>query len=242
MYLDPARRLLAALIAQHEVEMKYLSEQVLKKNHAYIQQYLTRNSPANLKEQERELLGEYFGVSPDLFRPEGDPKREVAAEISAPGQDALALVGDLDTLSIKGVEYVAVGRYDAEFAAGPGSIIQPDECPEAYMLFEAQWLRMITSSAADNLAVVRIRGDSMVDTLNDGDYVLIDRLQTKLTREGVYAMRVGESCWIKRLSLNLKKKLIRIISDNNRYPIQELDEADIELIGRVVWIVGRRVP
>ncbi|MEQ8251551.1 MAG: LexA family transcriptional regulator [Oceanibaculum nanhaiense] len=144
-------------------------------------------------------------------------------------------------ISIGDEEYAAVGRFDARLSAGPGSFVIEGEQPEGYQLFEAQWLRAITTTAPDRLAVLRVDGDSMENTLSDRDFVLVDRSQNRFGKEGIYALRVGDNCWVKRLSLNLRDRLIRIISDNPRYPVQELPEEEIDLIGRVVWIVGRKV-
>jgi phage repressor protein C with HTH and peptisase S24 domain len=113
--------------------------------------------------------------------------------------------------------------------------------PLGVMLFEMQWIRSVTRAAPEHLAVVRVDGDSMRDTLADGDWVLIDRTQTRINREGIYALRIGDACWIKRISLNLRDRLVAIISDNQNYRVQELPEEDLAIIGRVVWIVGRKI-
>ncbi|MEO1223348.1 MAG: S24 family peptidase [Pseudomonadota bacterium] len=144
-------------------------------------------------------------------------------------------------LEIDNTEYVSIGRFDAALSAGTGSLLEADPEPLGYQLFEAQWLRSVTRSTPGNLAVVQVDGDSMQHTFNDGDWVMVDLNQKSFDREGVYAMRVGNAAWIKRLSLNFKDELIQIISDNDRYPLKEVDEGDIQLIGRVVCIVARKV-
>lgn len=142
---------------------------------------------------------------------------------------------------IGGAEFASVGRYDAGLSAGQGSLLDPDPAPEGYHLFEAQWLRAITTSSPDKLAVVRVDGDSMEVTLRDGDAVLVDLAQRRFGREGIYALRVGQNCWVKRLSVNLRSKMIKIMSDNDRYETQEMPEDEVELLGRVVMVVARRL-
>lgn len=151
--------------------------------------------------------------------------------------------GDLGAgiIDIAGVEFASIGVYDARFSAGPGSIVEPGQEPEGYRLFEAQWLRALTSAAPDRLAVVRVDGDSMRETLDDGDFVLIDRSETRIGRQGIYALRVGDSCWVKRLSVSLKDRIVKVISDNPRYPEDQLQEDELELLGRVLMIVARKV-
>lgn len=165
--------------------------------------------------------------------PPGGPE----LQINEPG----AYTPDRPQLAPALSEYVAVPRYDASLSAGPGSILDPNTAPLGHSLFEAQWLAAITRAAGDMLAVVRVDGDSMEPTLADGDWILIDRTQRRINRQGVYAIQVGDVAWIKRISLNLKDKLVQVISDNEHYPMQELAEDELAVIGRAVWIVGRKV-
>lgn len=138
-------------------------------------------------------------------------------------------------------EFVAVPRYDAALSAGPGSILE--ERPEAlgFQLIERQWLRVVTRASPPALAILRVDGDSMEKTLHDGDWVLVDRTQRRINRSGIYALQVGDIAWVKRVELDLAEKKVQIISDNPRYGVQRLHEEELSIIGRVVWIVGRRV-
>lgn len=138
-------------------------------------------------------------------------------------------------------DFVQIPRYDAGVSAGHGSIIDPHADPLGYYYFEAQWLAALTRAAGDMLAVVKVDGDSMEPTLFDGDWVLVDRSQRRLNRQGIYVIQVGDVIWIKRISLNLKSQTIQVISDNSHYPMQELSEEELSVIGRAVWIVGRKV-
>lgn len=139
-------------------------------------------------------------------------------------------------------EFTAIGRYDMAFSAGPGSLLEPRPEPLGFHLVETQWLRALTRSPADELAIVRVDGDSMEPTLCDSDWVLVDKRQTRISREGIYALHIYEDAWVKRLTLNLRDKVVKIISDNPRYPTQDMPEEGLHLIGRVIWIVARKVP
>lgn len=175
-----------------------------------------------------------YQLTEDL-REESDWKPEPDLPVIAVGAMRAGIV------DVAGVEFASIGVYDARFSAGPGSIVEPGQEPEGYRLFEAQWLRALTSAAPDRLAVVRVDGDSMRETLDDGDFVLIDRSETRISRQGIYALRVGESCWVKRLSVSLKDRIVKVISDNPRYPEDQLQEDELELLGRVLMIVARKV-
>lgn len=144
-------------------------------------------------------------------------------------------------IEIDNTEFAAVPRFDARLSAGPGSIVPDHPEPEGYQLFERQWLRAITATRPSQLALLRVDGESMEDTLSDGDWVLVDRDQTNPAREGIYALHVDDVAWVKRLSVNKPMQTIRILSDNPRWPPQEWPADEVRVLGRVVWIVGRKV-
>lgn len=153
-----------------------------------------------------------------------------AAQSSGPG-----------LVEVQGAEFASIARYDAALSAGPGSIIDPNAEPIGYHLIEAQWLHTVTRTAPEHMAVIRVSGDSMEDTLSNGDWVLLDRTQNRAAQEGIYALQIDDTTWVKRLTLNLRERLIRVVSDNPRYPVQDLPPDDLTVIGRVVCIVARKV-
>lgn len=145
-------------------------------------------------------------------------------------------------VEIAKTEYASIGRYDARLSAGPGAIIDPHAEPLGYQLVEMSWLQTLTRAKPEKLALLRVDGDSMSPTLEDSDWVLIDRTQTRINRQGIYALAVGDAAWIKRITLDLAKKKVLLISDNPKYPPQLLDEDEtpLILIGRYVALVWRR--
>lgn len=144
-------------------------------------------------------------------------------------------------LDLAGQEVVAIPRYDAGLSAGHGAIIGEDAAPEGFQFIEKDWLRVASASTTENLAVVKVDGDSMQPTLADGDWILVDRGHTHVRRDGVYALAFNGACWIKRLTINFKNKRFQVISDNAVYPMQELTEEELTILGRAVWIVGRKI-
>lgn len=139
--------------------------------------------------------------------------------------------------------FVSIGRFDAAFSMGPGSLIAEEPEPLGYWVFEDQWLHGLSTVAPSLMAVVKVNGDSMTPTLFGGDLVLIDRSKTRPNVEGIYAIRVGDTAWVKRISVNLKSRKVRVLSDNPLVPKQpEMDEEDLSIIGRVIALVARKVP
>ncbi|MEM1398996.1 MAG: S24 family peptidase [Pseudomonadota bacterium] len=146
-----------------------------------------------------------------------------------------------DIVEFEGVEHTMIPRFDASVSAGLGSLLTDEPEPIGHHPIETQWLHSVTRAAPERLAIVKVDGDSMADTLQDGDWILLDLSQQRASREGIYALRVGQDLWVKRLTLNLADKLITVISDNPRYPRQDLPEEDLEILGRVCWVVARRL-
>jgi len=141
---------------------------------------------------------------------------------------------------IDGERYTSVPMYDIDAAAGAGAIAE-EENPTGYRLFETDWLRDMTRSPASKLAVIKVRGDSMQETLFNGDHVLVDLNSRHLAREGIYVISVENRLQVKRITMHPKTKLLTVRSDNQNYPTYtDLTVDDLEVVGRVIWL-GRNV-
>jgi hypothetical protein len=91
------------------------------------------------------------------------------------------------------------------------------------------------------VSLIRVEGDSMQPVLNDGDDIMVDRAAAFLTlRDGIHVIRLDGVLMVKRLA-RAPGGLLSVLSDNPAYPSwPERDPAEVELVGRVVW-VGRRL-
>ncbi|MDR0584628.1 MAG: S24 family peptidase, partial [Treponema sp.] len=115
---------------------------------------------------------------------------------------------------------------DQRLSAGPGAAL-----PEAD---EAKALIRVPGYLArygENIAALEVDGDSMEPTLHRGDMVVCDSLGW--SGEGIYAVRMGGSGFVKRITKAPGK--VVIISDNPKYPLWEEPEGseDFAIIGRV---------
>ena len=214
MNSDP-RGFLERLCAERGEDFAGLSR-MLGRNPAYIQQFVRRGVPKRLKEEERRKLSRYFGIPEALL---GGP----AEEPRQPG----ALID--------------VKRHPVRASAGPGAIVN-EGMGKPYFGFEERWLKALTATPAANLSIVRVEGDSMSPTLNDGDDILVDLGDgADRLRDGIYVLRVDDALVVKRLALSPMGRRVTVQSDNPAYPDWPdcgLDE--INCIGRVIWS-GRRI-
>ena len=211
---DP-RKALERLCAERGEDFAGLSR-FLGKNPAYIQQYIRRGTPRRLKEDERRKLARYFGVSERMF--------------GGPAESDLPPAG-----------LVPVNRVLVRASAGPGALPGAEQA-QPYFAFDERWLKALTSSKPDDLSVIRVEGDSMAPTLNDGDDILVDRAGcSEALRDGIYVLRVEDSLLVKRLAIHPMGKRVTVQSDNPAYPDwPDCSLDDVHCIGRVVW-AGRKI-
>ena len=215
MNLNP-RQVLERLCAERGENFASLSR-LIGRNDAYIQQYLKKGTPRQLKERERRTLARYFQIPESML---GGLPEDSAAEFG---------------------EMVPVSRVPVRASAGPGAIAD-DERARPYFAFDPRWLKALTSSPTAKLSLIRVEGDSMAPTLSTGDDILVDLADgPERLRDGIYVLRVDEALLVKRLAVHPVGRRVTVQSDNPAYgdlPDCGLDE--IECIGRVIW-AGRRI-
>ncbi|BBB07425.1 S24 family peptidase [Sphingopyxis sp. EG6] len=215
---DP-RAALDRLLTDKGIDYARLS-QVIGRNPAYIQQYIKRGSPRRLAEQDRARIAAYLGVSEALL---GGPVQRVAtpARMRGPG---MILVPKL-----------AIGA-----SAGAGASVE-GEAIEGEVAFDPKWLRDLGADPRA-LSIIRVEGDSMAPTLNDGDDILVDGGDAAARlRDGIYVLRMDDVLMVKRVARAPGPGRISVISDNPHYRSwDDLPMTSLQLVGRVVW-TGRRV-
>lgn len=208
-----ARVALQALVDERGSDLAALSR-LLGRNAAYVHQYLHRGSPKRLAERDRQLLAEFFGVDEAL--------------LGAPARDR-----PVDRL-------VPVGRFDLRAAAGAGAFAE-SERPVAHIAFDPGWLRRVARGRPEQLALIRVAGDSMAPTLSDGDDILVDRGDgVERLRDGIYVLRLDGALVVKRLALAGNPAEATIRSDNPAWSdLPARPASALDLIGRVVWAARR---
>ena len=216
MVTSNPRQVLERLCAERGENFASLSR-LIGRNDAYIQQFLRKGTPRQLRERERRTLARYFQIPESML---GGLPEDAAAEFG---------------------ELVPVARVPVRASAGPGSI-PGEEVARPYFAFDPQWLKGITGSPASKLSVIRVEGDSMAPTLSAGDDILVDLADGgDRLRDGIYVLRVDGALLVKRLAIHPVGRRVTVQSDNPAYgdlPDCGLDE--IDCIGRVIW-TGRKI-
>lgn len=208
---DP-RTSLERLIAENGDDYAGLSK-LIGRNAAYIQQFIKRGSPKRLPEKERGILARYFGVDERLL-------------------------GGL-TVSSRKLGLRTIPKLDVGASAGPGAI-NDAEALAGKIGFDEKWLRKLAADPAQ-LSLIRVDGDSMAPTLNNGDDIMVDSSAAAgALRDGIHVIRMDDVLMVKRLAKGPAGRL-SVLSDNPAYPDwPDVDGAAVAIIGRVVW-AGRRL-
>ena len=219
--LEDPRIVLERLIAERGENYSDLSRR-LKRNPSYIQQFIKRGTPRKLDEDDRRILARYFGVSEDVLG--GPARQEFMVERKSRPLPAV----------------VPVPRLSLGASAGPGSLDE-DERAAGVMAFDAKWLRHL-GVRPQRVSIIRVDGESMAPTLNDGDEIMVDHDDDAMRlRDGVYVLRLDGVLMVKRIAMGPGRGLFSVLSDNVHYPDWvDIDPALVAIVGRVVW-TGRRL-
>jgi phage repressor protein C with HTH and peptisase S24 domain len=213
------REILASLIAESGDNFGSLSR-LIGRNAAYIQQYIKRGTPRKLDEADRRTLAAYFGVEESLL---GAPAGDSVAPCSSHKQK-------------KNSQIALVRKLELEASAGAGSLAGEERAAGA-IGFDHRWLRRL-GLVPENLSIIDVKGESMAPTLNDGDTIMVDRIDgAERLRDGIYVLRLDDALMVKRVALSPRRAgEMTISSDNPHYPRWDnIDRALVDIVGRVIW-------
>lgn len=102
-------------------------------------------------------------------------------------------------------------------------------------------IKNLWSSKPEDLKIFKASGDSMADTIEDNNILLVDTAKTDYRNGGIFLLTINNDWYIKRLRLRITGEL-DIISDNPKYPIETLrpeTAKEIVIKGRVIKNLSR---
>jgi phage repressor protein C with HTH and peptisase S24 domain len=157
------------------------------------------------------------------------PPEWLAFAVSDASQD-LALVPEVDTRA----------------PSGPGGLMDVYAGESEHVLrrygFPKGEFRQILGASPEGVAVIEVRGDSMLPTLAPGEKVFVDVTDRSPSPPGIFVVWDGMGLVMKRVEFvpQSDPPTVRIMSDNGRYEAytRTVDEAFIQ--GRVIGSLTRR--
>jgi phage repressor protein C with HTH and peptisase S24 domain len=96
-------------------------------------------------------------------------------------------------------------------------------------------------SSPEVLKLFKASGDSMENTIEDGNILLVDTSRTDYHNGGIYVLTINNDWFVKRLRLKINGDL-EIISDNPKYDPEVLrpnTDIEINVVGRVIKNLSR---
>ena len=215
--MDDPRAALDKLIRDRDEDYASLSR-FIGRNGAYIQQFIRRGTPRKLDEADRRKLARYFGVDEGVL---GGP---------APASPTAS----------HGARLTIVPRYATAASAGPGAV-PDDEGTTGEFAFTTRYLRDDLQANPGEVTAIKVAGDSMAPTLNDGDDIMVDLSDgAERLRDGIYVLRFDDALNVKRIARNPVDRRLTVKSDNPAWPsFADVDPARIDIIGRVIWSARR---
>lgn len=170
----------------------------------------------------------------------GNPRKSTVEKIAA------ALKVSPDFLMAEAVKESSLFRqakipiYEAEASAGRGCVNET-EAVENYLMIDRDIIRGELQCNPDNLAIIRVRGDSMTPTIKTGEMVVIDKTVKTVISDGLYIMRLHDDVLVVKRVQALPGGKLNIISDNKAYPSYQVDLSeynDLAVCGRVMAIIS----
>ncbi|OGA49509.1 MAG: hypothetical protein A3F74_19570 [Betaproteobacteria bacterium RIFCSPLOWO2_12_FULL_62_58] len=171
------------------------------------------------------------------YQPPPDVQRQIDEIVAS--RSAQEAQPTLQPAAERDAEFVFVPRYNVEAGAGAGRVVER-ESEIGKLAFRRDWLAQ-KGVAVKNLAVIRVKGDSMAPTIRDGALVLVDTGQEKVTQDGIYVLMYEGELVAKRLQVDFAAGGVIIKSDNPAYDQQHVakDAAEnLYIIGRAIWAGG----
>lgn len=202
--IDP-RIALDELVTKSGVGYAALSR-MIRRNDAYLQQYVKRGTPRILAERDRKLLAAFFRV------------------------DEVVLGGSASTAPVT----VPVRRLDVAASAGPGGLAE-DERQLGATYLDPGLLESLGISPG-NAAMLPAMGDSMTPTIHDGDMMLVDERDRRVGTSGaVFVIRLDGTLMVKRVARS-DGLLAITSDNPDYAPIPPRAPVEVDVLGRVVWL------
>lgn len=127
---------------------------------------------------------------------------------------------------------VPVPRLDVYASAGAGAHADAEALRQPFP-FPSLLLRQL-GVRPEAASMIRVTGESMLPTLDDGDEILVDRDKRRIDLRGIFVLRVDGELLVKRVRSAVGG--IDLISDNPAYAVRFVRAGEFEVIGRVAWL------
>lgn len=132
---------------------------------------------------------------------------------------------------------VRVPLFSATGSMGSGNDLITEDVILGDVPVSRHWLQLnVPRTRPEALKMIHAYGDSMLGTLNSGDFALVDTDRTTPDVDGVYVLQAGGQLFIKRVTRRLEGGHV-VSSDNPTVQTTEVlnGSQQVSVLGRVVY-------
>jgi Predicted transcriptional regulator len=166
---------------------------------------------------------------PDIIFPEKPNKK--------PQEKAYRVYDEagVEVIEADKIDLILIPLVEATLSAGQGSFEVSDKSERKYS-FRRDFLQR--KGDYKRMVLMRVGGDSMAPSIENGDVVLLDQSQTSPVPGNIYAVGVEDMVYLKRVDARPGKLVL--YSDNKDYAPIEVDTrgdmaGQARIIGRAIW-------
>lgn len=148
------------------------------------------------------------------------------------GERKSFLIGSINSTD----EFLQIPVYPAEVCAGNG-IDAFDQDPLYHHAFRKDWIKLRGFTPSE-LAIIKIKGDSMEPVLQNGEYVLLNRGSKQPKTGCIYVVRIGTELLAKYVEMQIGGNIV-LRSKNTFYhdiviSPSEMENSNVEILGEIV--------
>ncbi|MBR7651419.1 helix-turn-helix transcriptional regulator [Brucella oryzae] len=142
---------------------------------------------------------------------------------------------------VPGADLVEIPLYDVQAAAGSGLIPKEDGSHNT-VAFSRAFLRSI-GAKPENCVMLEAKGDSMLPTIPNGAFMIVDQSKQEIVDEEVFVFRVGAGLKVKRAYWRMNNDLeLRSDNEANGYPPEIIGRdmaEELAVIGQVLSLLRK---
>ena len=236
MNCDQVRDNIDFLLKNNNINYQQVSL-MLGKPVGWMHQFIKRKSPKRLNEVDRKNLAIILNV----------PEQELTdLDLSAPAlpasiSGAQALAGAITSgvssliqkFAAKKDDIISIDMLDATACCGSG-IENLTENISGKWLMPLVDFRQISMSLPENIKLLKVKGDSMIPTLKEDDWVMVDITKKSPDSDGLFLLILANGLAVKRVQCGLGNN-ITVLSDNPKYAPLPATLEEVPIAGKVIY-------
>jgi hypothetical protein len=225
--IEEIKEKVGRLVAEKKLSYNAISIS-LGKNPSYLQKFVKEKSPKRLDEGFRRELARILDI---------DEQELTDIPLMPAHLTGVSMVADKIASIFTKEEVVTIDMIDATACCGDGVDNLPEKVCGHWRLPLVEF-KSLASGNPKNIKMLRVQGDSMTPTINEGDFVWVDISNNFVGSDGIYLIRMATGLAVKRLQAGLSNVVIK--SDNPTYSDITAEVGELKIVGKVVHILNSR--